>query len=120
MRLLAAAKDCRRAAQYGNLFRPSIPSAHHRGWHLGKCTDETLSNSLFEMPIPHAWALGGRGYILNRQALWRVAWSAVFYRRWLDKILYEDVAVGEVADKTWIDKIDCRLIDMAISRVDSY
>jgi Galactosyltransferase len=121
IKLLDTAKDCKQAAQYGNLIRPSSPSAHHRGWHIGKCSAEALSNSLFEMPIPHAWALGDRGYILNRQALWRLAWSSVFYRRWLDNLLgAEDVAVGEIADKTWIEKIDSRPIGLAISRVDDY
>jgi hypothetical protein len=73
------------------------------------------------MPSPHVWASGDRGYILNREALWRLAWSTVFYRRWLDTILYEDVAIGETADKTWIDKIDCgRELGSAISRIDAY
>jgi hypothetical protein len=121
VKLLDAAKDYGRAAQYGDLFRPSLPSGHDRGWHLGKCSDEALSNSVFEMPSPHAWASGDRGYILNRQALWRLAWSSVFYRRWLDHVLYEDVAIGEVADKTWIDKIDCgRQLGLAISRIAAY
>ena len=121
VKLLDAAKDYGRPAQYGDLSHLSSPSHHHRAWHLGKCSDEALSNSIFEMPSPHTWASGDTGYILNRQALWRLAWSSVFYRRWLDHVLYEDVAIGEAADKTWIDKIDCGgQLDLAISRIAAY
>jgi hypothetical protein len=47
-----------------------------------------------------------------------MAWATLYYRQWLDTILYEDVAVGEVAEKTCIHKLHSPI--NAISAVTAY
>jgi hypothetical protein len=104
MKALKRAAHCATPVQLGVLYRLAFPSANNRGWHIGKCADETYSTRSIEMPTPSTHITGEFGYILNRQALWRAAWAALYYRQWLNLIMYEDVAVSEVAEKTWIEK----------------
>jgi hypothetical protein len=117
--LLYRAARHREPVQLGFLRTLNIPSAHCRGWHIGKCADQTISQQPCEMPAPLTFICGGFGYVLNRPALWRMAWATLYYRQWLDTIPgYEDVAVGEVAEKTWIHKLHSPL--NAISAVTAY
>lgn len=117
--LLRKAADTSQAAQFGFLRKGDFPSAHNRGWHIGKCADGAISREPIEMPTPLTFISGEFGYILNRQALWRTAWAALYYRRWLDSIVLEDIAVGEVAEKTWIEKVHCQ-VGNSISAISTY
>jgi hypothetical protein len=110
-RLLSYAEDSQEALQLGEINRTPSPSAHHRAWHFGKCATADLNSKLLEMPAPSKWAAGSSGYILNRGALWRIFWASLYYRQWLDQILYEDIALAEVAAKTGI-----RLVHVPLSR----
>jgi hypothetical protein len=101
-RLLAYASNSPEPMQLGEVNRTPSPSAHHRAWHFDKCSNPQLNRQLLEMPAPVKWAAGSSGYILNRPALWRLLWASLYYRQWLDQILYEDIALAEVADKTGI------------------
>jgi hypothetical protein len=117
--LLYRATRHREPVQLGFLRRLKIPSANSRGWHIGKCADEIISQQPWEMPAPLTFICGGLGYVLNRPALWRMAWATLYYRQWLDAIPgYEDVAVGEVAEKTWIRKLHSPI--NAISAITDY
>jgi hypothetical protein len=117
--LLQAASRAREALQFGEVNRTPLPSAHHRAWHLGKCGDAPVGSRPLEMPTPLKWATGSAGYVLNRAALWRVLWGSLYYARWLEEIVYEDVALAEVATKTGIRivKTDMR---RAIGTVSEY
>jgi hypothetical protein len=109
--LLSFAENSTEALQLGEVNRTPSPSAHHRAWHFGKCATADRNNRLLEMPAPSKWAAGSSGYILNRGALWRVLWASLYYRQWLDQILYEDIALAEVASKTGI-----RLVHVPLGR----
>ena len=100
--LLKSAAAARGAVQYGQVHRAALPSCHHRAWHFGKCADPIVGARVLEMPAPLKWATGEAGYILNRHATWRVLWGSLYYSHWLDEILYEDVALAELASKTGI------------------
>ncbi len=101
-RLLDYAARTTDAVQLGEVNRTPLPSAHHRAWHFGKCGRAPIGAQVLEMPTPVKWAAGSAGYVLNRAALWRVLWSSLYYARWLDEIVYEDIALAEVATKTGI------------------
>lgn len=88
--------------QFGEVNRSLLPSAHHRAWHFGKCATPELNARILTVPAPRRWAAGSSGYILNRTALWRILWASLYYDRWIGEILYEDLAVAEVANKTGI------------------
>jgi hypothetical protein len=110
-RLLAFAASSSEAMQLGDINRTPSPSAHHRGWHFEKCARAELNDRILEMPAPVKWAAGSAGYVLNRPALWRILWASLYYRQWLEQILYEDIALAEVATKTGI-----RLVHVEMSR----
>jgi hypothetical protein len=110
-KLLTYATTSSEALQLGEVNRTTSPSAHHRGWHFGKCTSSELNERILEMPTPMKWAAGSAGYILNRGALWRVLWASLYYRQWLEEILYEDIALAEVATKTGI-----RIVQVSMGR----
>jgi hypothetical protein len=116
MRSAATASD---AVQYGQVQRMQLPSSHHRAWHFGKCRDAAVSARVLEMPAPQQWAAGSAGYILNRQALWRVLWGSLYYQRWLNEILYEDIALAELATKTGIRVVSTHM-QQAITAVAEY
>ncbi len=105
--------------QLGQINRALIPSAHHRAWHFGKCADPDLNERILAVPTPLQWAAGSSGYILNRPALWRILWAALYYDRWLNEILYEDLALAEVAAKTGIRIVNAPLA-RAIGAVSEY
>lgn len=117
VRLLNYAAQTSEAVQLGEVNRTPLPSAHHRAWHFGKCGEAPVGSQVLEMPTPVKWAAGSAGYVLNRAALWRVLWSSIFYARWLDEIMYEDIALAEVATKTGIRivKTDMRRAIGAVS-----
>jgi hypothetical protein len=110
-RLLTFASSSSEPMQLGEVNWTSSPSAHHRAWHFEKCANASLNHQLLEMPAPTKWAAGSSGYILNRPALWRILWASLYYRQWLDQILYEDIALAEVASKTGI-----RIVHVPLSR----
>lgn len=118
-RLLDFAAETRGALQMGEMNRVQLPSAHHRAWHFGKCTSPELNDRILTLPAPRRWAAGSAGYILNRAALWRVLWASLYYDRWLGEILYEDLAVAEVAIKTGIRLINAPM-HSAIGAVEEY
>jgi hypothetical protein len=101
-RILKFASRTNEALQLGEVNRVPLPSAHHRAWHFGKCGDAPIGSQVLAMPTPLEWAAGSAGYVLNRAALWRVLWSSLYYARWLDEIVYEDIALAEAATKTGI------------------
>jgi hypothetical protein len=107
--LLESAAAARDAVQYGQVYRAALPSCHHRAWHFGKCADPMVGARVLEMPAPLKWATGEAGYILNRHATWRVLWGSLYYGRWLDEILYEDVALAELASKAGIRIVSTRM-----------
>lgn len=98
------------ATQFGSFYYPPYPAGHSHGWHHGKCKDATFGEHAFGFPAPLSWATGEHGYILNRPALLRTLWAKMYYSRWLKSILYEDIAIGEIADKLGIKK---RPIDLS-------
>jgi hypothetical protein len=116
MRSAATAPD---AVQYGQVNRMWLPSSHHRAWHFGKCRDAAVGSRVLEMPTPLQWAAGSAGYILNRPALWRVLWGSLYYGRWLNEILYEDIALAELATKTGIRVVSTSM-ERAITAVGEY
>jgi hypothetical protein len=116
MRSAAASSD---AVQYGQVNRMQLPSSHHRAWHFGKCRDASVGTRVLEMPAPQQWAAGSAGYILNRPALWRVLWGSLYYQRWLNEILYEDIALAELATKTGIRMVSTHM-EHAITAVAEY
>jgi hypothetical protein len=116
MRSAATASD---AVQYGQVNRMQLPSSHHRAWHFGKCRDAAVGSRVLEMPAPQQWATGSAGYILNRPALWRVLWGSLYYSRWLNEILYEDLALAELATKTGIRVVSTPM-ERAITAVGEY
>lgn len=118
-RLLAYAGGSPAPLQFGDVNRTPLPSAHHRAWHFGKCRSAEIGARPLEMPTPLKWAAGSAGYILNRAALWRVTWASLYYARWLDEILYEDVALAEVASKTGIRLVNTKM-RRAIGAVSEY
>ncbi len=118
-KLLSFAADVGEAVQLGEVNRSPSPSAHHRGWHFGKCAKNELNDRILEMPAPAKWAAGSAGYIVNRGALWRILWASLYYRQWLEAILYEDIALAEVATKTGIRIVQVRM-NRAISAVGEY
>jgi len=117
--LLSFAAGSNEAMQLGDINRAPSPSAHHRGWHFDKCARTELNDRILEMPTPAKWAAGSAGYILNRAALWRILWASLYYSQWLDAIIYEDIALAEVADKTGIRLVPVRM-DHAIGAVAEY
>lgn len=118
-RLLDFASSTQGALQMGEVNRVQLPSAHHRAWHFGKCTSPELNDRILTLPAPRRWAAGSAGYILNRGALWRLLWASLYYDRWLGEILYEDLAVAEVAIKTGIRVINAPM-RAAIAAVAEY
>ena len=118
-KLLSFAAASREPMQLGEVNRTASPSAHHRGWHFGKCARSELNEQILEMPAPVKWAAGSAGYIVNRGALWRILWSSLYYRQWLETILYEDIALAEVATKTGIRIVQVRM-NRAIGAVAEY
>ncbi len=118
-RLLTYAADASTPRQFGDVNRTPLPSAHHRAWHFGKCSNEEIGARPLALPTPLKWAAGSAGYILNRAALWRVTWANLYYARWLDEILYEDVALAEVASKTGIRLVKTHMRN-AIGAVTEY
>ncbi|HMN45739.1 MAG TPA: hypothetical protein PKE27_14270 [Povalibacter sp.] len=109
----------REPMQMGQINRVLIPSAHHRAWHFGKCVDPDLNERILAAPTPLQWAAGSAGYLLNRPALWRILWASLYYDRWLNEILYEDLALAEVAAKTGIRIVNAPLA-RAIGAVSEY
>jgi hypothetical protein len=109
--LLRFAASSNEAMQLGDINRTPSPSAHHRGWHFNKCARTELNDRILEMPAPAKWAAGSAGYILNRPALWRILWASLYYQQWLEEIIYEDIALAEVATKTGI-----RLVNVPMNR----
>jgi Galactosyltransferase len=93
------------AVQFGHVYHTPFPAAHSHGWHLGKCKDPMFAEAPFGFPAPLSWATGEFGYVLNRPALLRMLWARLYYRRWLSLVMYEDIALGEIADKLGIRKI---------------
>jgi hypothetical protein len=116
LRFAAASSD---ALQLGEVNRTPSPSAHHRGWHFGKCAQGDLNERILEMPAPPKWTAGSSGYILNRAALWRILWASLYYRQWLEAVLYEDIALAEVANKTGIRIVNVRMTP-AIGAISDY
>jgi hypothetical protein len=106
-----AASRTQEALQLGEVNHTPSPSAHHRAWHCGKCASAELNERLLEMPAPAQWAAGSSGYIVNRAGLWRILWATAYYQQWLEAILYEDLALAEVATKTGI-----RIVQVEMSR----
>lgn len=117
--LLDFAAGSREPMQMGQINRTLIPSAHHRAWHFGKCADPDLNERILAVPTPLQWAAGSSGYLLNRPALWRILWASLYYDRWLNEILYEDLALAEVAAKTGIRIVNAPLA-RAIGAVTEY
>lgn len=117
--LLSFASSSSEAMQLGDINRTPSPSAHHRGWHFGKCSRAELNDRILEMPAPVKWAAGSAGYILNRPALWRILWASLYYRQWLEEIIYEDIALAEVATKTGIRLVNVEM-QRAIGAVSEY
>jgi len=117
--LLTYAADSSEPVQLGEVNRTPSPSAHHRGWHFGKCANPELNDRIVEMPAPSKWAAGSSGYIVNRAAMWRILWATLYYRQWLAEILYEDIALAEVATKTGIRIVNVRM-NRAITAVTDY
>lgn len=103
--LLRRVARCRHALQIGHVYHTPYPAAHSHGWHLGKCKDPAFSKVPFGFPAPLSWVTGEFGYVLNRPALLKMLWARVYYRRWLQLVVYEDVALGEIAEKLNIYKI---------------
>ncbi|HVF18283.1 MAG TPA: hypothetical protein VNA21_15285 [Steroidobacteraceae bacterium] len=118
-KLLSFAAASSEAMQLGEVNLTPSPSAHHRGWHFGKCARSELNDQIVEMPAPAKWAAGSAGYIVNRGALWRILWASLYYRQWLEAILYEDIALAEVATKTGIRIVQVRM-NRAIGAVTEY
>ncbi len=116
---MGAAAASSEAVQYGQVNRMQLPSSHHRAWHFGKCRDAAVGSRVLEMPAPLQWAAGSAGYILNRPALWRVLWGSLYYGRWLNEILYEDLALAELASKTGIRVVSTQM-ERAITAVGEY
>lgn len=119
LRFMHSAATAADAVQYGQVNRMQLPSSHHRAWHFGKCRDAAVSTRVLEMPAPQQWAAGSAGYILNRPALWRVLWGSLYYQRWLNEILYEDIALAELATKTGIRMVSTHM-EHAITAVGDY
>lgn len=101
--LLKAARH-KGAVQLGHVYHTPFSAAHSHGWHLGKCKDPAFAEVPFGFPAPLSWATGEFGYVLNRPALLRMLWARLYYRRWLSQVMYEDIALGEIADKLGIAK----------------
>jgi len=118
-RFMHSAATAEDAVQYGQVNRMHLPSSHHRAWHFGKCRDASVGARVLEMPAPQQWAAGSAGYILNRPALWRVLWGSLYYQRWLSEILYEDIALAELATKTGIRMVSTHM-EQAITAVADY
>lgn len=108
-KLLRSAATAHDPVQYGEVNRVALPSSHHRAWHFGKCANPEVGARVLEMPTPRRWATGEAGYILNRPAIWRVLWGSLYYSRWLDEILYEDVALAELAARTGIRVVSTQM-----------
>jgi hypothetical protein len=117
--LFADASSAREPLQFGAINRTPLPAAHHRAWHFGKCAAAESNSRILEMPTPARWAAGSAGYLLNRPALWRILWASLYYRGWLDAILYEDIALAEVATKTGIRLVQAPM-SQAIAAVAEY
>lgn len=118
-RILRFAAKSHDALQLGEVNRTALPSAHHRAWHFGKCGSAAIGSRPLEMPTPLKWAAGSAGYVLNRAALWRVLWSSLYYAHWLDEIVYEDIALAEVATKTGIRIVEMQM-KQAMGAVSEY
>lgn len=118
-RLFAFAASSSEPMQLGLVNRTPMPSGHHRAWHFGKCADPELNQRILAVPAPLQWAAGSAGYILNRPALWRILWASLYYDRWLDGILYEDLALAETSAKTGIRVVNAPL-GQAIEAVTEY
>lgn len=103
-RLLDKAAHSKAAVQLGHVYHTPFPAAHSHGWHLGKCKDPLFAEAPYGFPAPLSWATGEFGYVLNRPALLRMVWARLYYRRWLSQVMYEDIALGEIADKLGIVK----------------
>ncbi len=114
MRVLTKTARHREPVQLGTLHRLAYPAAHNRAWHFGKCKDQDLNTQPLAYPGPTSWVTGEHGYLLNRQALLRAAWAWLYYKQWLGSILYEDLALGEIADKLDIARLE-QPMDEALS-----
>ncbi|PID75286.1 MAG: hypothetical protein CSB23_04200 [Deltaproteobacteria bacterium] len=66
------------------------------GWHIGKCTDETMNTRGYTYPLPRRYPAGGYGYILNTAGLEACAKMFMsmkeFFR--MDAVGLEDAVVG--------------------------
>lgn len=118
-RLFDFAASSEEPMQMGLVNHTLMPSGHHRAWHFGKCADPGLNDRILAVPAPLHWAAGSAGYILNRPALWRVLWASLYYDRWLDGILYEDLALAETSAKTGIRVVNAPL-GQAVGAVSEY
>ena len=79
------------------------------GWAAGHKAACQIGNLYLRLPgSPQSrlatWSTGEFDYILNRPALLRMLCARLYYRRWIGTVLYEDIAMGEPADKLGIRK----------------
>lgn len=119
MRLLERCARVRRPLQAGHLYFTPYPSGHNRGWHLGKCPGRPIDARPLAFPTPNCWASGEYGYLLNRAALRRMPWAALYWRDWLAAITYEDIAMGEIGARLGIDLRQAPL-ERAVSALHAY
>jgi hypothetical protein len=108
-RLMGAARTSH-PVQLGHLYITPFPAGHSRAWHFGKCPNKAVNDKPLSFPTPITWASGEYGYLINQASAMRFNWAHLYYRDWLLQILYEDIALGEIASKTWIR---CEHVDLS-------
>lgn len=120
MRRLRGAAAAGSPRQEGSLYEMSMPSAHLRGWHFGKCQDPDLNEKTITQPSPPAWITGEHGYLLNAAALRACAWANLHYASWLHSIAYEDIAVGDVSDRLGVRLVHHPLVGTSLEANAAY
>ena len=85
--------------QMGRLSRVSALGEYPRAWHFGKTADALLSKTFYTLPGTTRWANGADGYFLNREALRLLAWSNLYFPRYISQGLYEDLVVSDLLER---------------------
>lgn len=103
------ASESKGAVQFGHVYSCDYPSKHSHGWHFGKTKNPQFDGIPFNYPSPVQWCTGEYGYILNHAAMLRMLWAWLYFQRWTENVLYEDICLGEISDKLGVRKKNVQL-----------
>jgi len=83
----------------GHVIDIGTLGANARTWHFGKTRDPALARTPYTLPGTTKYVEGGKGYFINSQGLKLLAWSYVYFERYLATSLAEDVTVSDLIER---------------------